>query len=152
MNAARSFRDLRVYRDAFRVAQRVFALSQTWPKVERYSLTDQIRRSSRAVCANLAEAWHKRPYPRHFASKLTDAEAEAGETKAWLDFAVASGYLERSAYEALDADCDRVIGGLVKMRTNPAPWCGPSHVREPEAGYAAGPFSPAPMPPSSPAP
>lgn len=79
---ARRFRELRVYRVAFDAAMRVFELSKSWPAEEKFSLTDQIRRSSRAVCGAVAEAWRKRRYPKHFASKLTDADSESAETRA----------------------------------------------------------------------
>jgi len=85
------FRELRVYCQAFDAAMRIFELSKAWPMEERYSLTDQIRRSSRSVCENVAEAWRKRRYTAHFISKLSDADAEAGESQAWLDFALRCG-------------------------------------------------------------
>lgn len=131
-----NFRQLRVYREAFRIAQRVFELSKRWPREERYALTDQIRRSSRSVCANTAEAWHKRRYPKHFISKLSDANAEAAETQTWLDFALDCDYLDREEYDELNAAYDRVIGGLVKMMASSDRWCGPSDtVRENEESY-----------------
>jgi four helix bundle protein len=80
--------DLEVYQIAFDVAMRVFELSKKFPVEERYSLTDQIRRSSRSVCANLAEAWRKRRYEAAFVAKISDSEAEAAESQAWLQFAV----------------------------------------------------------------
>lgn len=86
------FEDLRVYRDSFEAAMHIFEASKRWPKSEKYSLTDQIRRSSRAVCANISEAWFKRSYPKHFASKLSDATSEAAETLTWLRFAERCGY------------------------------------------------------------
>ena len=85
--AINDFKDLRVYQHAFQTAIRIFDLSEGWPTAERYSMTDQIRRSSRSVCANIAEAWFKRRYPKHFISKLSDAGSEAAETLAWIDFA-----------------------------------------------------------------
>ncbi|HEY3298463.1 MAG TPA: four helix bundle protein, partial [Armatimonadota bacterium] len=88
----RSFRDLSVYGGAFDSAMRIFELTKKFPKDETYSLVDQIRRSSRSVCANLAEAWRKRRYQAHFISKLSDAEAEAEETRVWLDFALKCKY------------------------------------------------------------
>jgi len=90
----RSHSDLDVYRLAFDVAMQVFELSKEFPAEERYSLTDQIRRSSRSVCANLAEAWRKRRYKRAFVLKLSDAEAEAAETQTWIEFAVKCQYLD----------------------------------------------------------
>jgi four helix bundle protein len=80
-------RDLEVYQKAFAAAMRIFELSKSFPKEELYSLTDQIRRSSRSVCANMAEGWRKRRYEKAFASKFSDAEGEAAETQVWLEFA-----------------------------------------------------------------
>ena len=93
--------DLEVYRKAFDGAMLIFAVTKKFPKEETYSLTDQIRRSSRSVCANLAEAWRKRRYKAAFVSKLSDAEGEAAETQVWLQFAVSSGYLEREGSASL---------------------------------------------------
>lgn len=87
------FRELRVYREAFEAAMRIFEYSKAWPKEERYSLTDQVRRSSRSVCEQIAEAWRKRRYIAHFRSKLTDADSEAAETQSWLEFALRCGYI-----------------------------------------------------------
>ena len=98
---ARSFRDLVVYRKARAVAQRIFVLTKAFPVEERYSLTDQVRRSSRSVGAQIAEAWAKRRYPRHFASKLSDADGEQSETQHWLDTAERCGYLGRATVEEL---------------------------------------------------
>jgi four helix bundle protein len=94
----RHFRELRVYQDAFGAAMIIFQLSRSWPQEERYSLTDQIRRASRAVSANIAEAWRKRRYPAHFTSKLSDADSETAETQAWLDFAHSCGYLTKKDF------------------------------------------------------
>ncbi|MEM8558325.1 MAG: four helix bundle protein [Bacteroidota bacterium] len=138
MGVVTSFRELRVYRDAFRASMDIFALSKPWPEEERYALTDQIRRSSRSVFANVAEAWRKRRYPKHFASTLTQADAEAAETQAWLDCAVACGYLDQETRDALNTTYDRIIGSLVKMRHNADRWCGPATtVREEHAAYFA---------------
>lgn len=120
------FRDLDVYEDAFRAARQLYKLSKEWPNVERYALTDQIRRSSRSVNANIAEAWRKRRYPPHFVSKLTDADAEAAETRAWLDFALDHGYLSRKIYAELDDRYDKVQGSLVSMMNNADSWCSPA--------------------------
>ncbi len=129
------FRELRVYRDAFRAAQAIYEASQSWPREERYALTDQIRRSSRSVNANIAEAWRKRRYPKHFVSKLTDADAEAAETRAWLDFARGHDYITQSAYADLDDQYDKIQGSLVKMMRSSDKWCGPASLREPAAPY-----------------
>lgn len=82
-----NYTELKVYQLAFTSAMRIYELSKKWPTEEKYSLTDQIRRSSRSVCGNIAEAWRKRRYPAHFVSKLSDADTEAAETEVWLDFA-----------------------------------------------------------------
>jgi four helix bundle protein len=114
--------DLEVYRDGFDVAMHIFELSKSFPKDETYSLTDQIRRSSRSVCANLAEAWRKRRYEKSFVSKLNDAEAEAAETQVWLQFAVECHYVDRDAAAKLYTDCDAIIGRLVNMANHPDKW------------------------------
>ncbi len=136
------FRDLQVYRDAFRAARRIYDHSSEWPKEERYALTDQIRRSSRSVNANIAEAWRKRLYPKHFISKLSDADAEAAETRSWLDFALAHEYLPKSIYNELDDQYDKVQGSLVSMMNDPNRWCNPADsVQEPQSTYSEnGPF------------
>jgi four helix bundle protein len=131
----RSFRDLRVYREAFLAAREIYQLSRDWPKEERYALTDQIRRSSRSVAANVAEAWRKRRYPNHFVSKLSDSDAEAAETQSWLDFALDYGYVTREQYDDIDDRYDKIQGGLVSMMSNKDQWCGPSRVKEPSADY-----------------
>ena len=87
------FKELRVYREAFDAAMQVFECSKVWPKEGRYSLTDQIRRSSRSVCEPIAEAWRKRRYIAHFRSKQTDSDSEAAETQSWLEFALHGGYI-----------------------------------------------------------
>lgn len=120
------FRELRVYREAFATAMRIFDASKDWPKEERYALTDQIRRSSRSVCANIAEAWRKRRYLAHFISKLSDADSEAAETQSWLDFARESGYITQTEYNELDGFYETISGGLVKMMDGAEDWCGPA--------------------------
>jgi len=114
--------ELDVYKKSFDVAMRVFYVSQAFPKEERYSLVDQIRRSSRSVCANLAEAWRKRRYRAAFVSKLSDGEAEACETQVWLQFAVECKYLEREPARQFYSDYDDVISMIVHMINNPAKW------------------------------
>src|SRR6266478_5332430 len=100
----------------------LFELSKSFPKEETYSLTDQVRRSSRSVCANLAEAWRKRRYELVFISKLSDAETEAAETQVWIEFAVKCGYLSREQGAELYKDCDAIIATLVGMITHPETW------------------------------
>jgi four helix bundle protein len=131
-----SFRELRVYKEAFQAARTIFRCTESWPKEERYALTDQIRRSSRSVFANVAEAWRKRRYPKHFISKLSDADAEAAETRAWLDAALDHSYIDQQTYDDLDATYDQISGSLVKMMTNTDQWCGPAdQVREDQPMY-----------------
>lgn len=101
---------------------RIFELTRTFPNEEKYSMVDQIRRSSRAVCSNLAEAWRKRRYPAHFVSKLSDCEGEADETRVWLEFARASGYVCHEVFDELDLKYDIVLGQLVKMHSEPEKW------------------------------
>jgi four helix bundle protein len=114
--------DVEVYRKAFDGAMLIFAVTKKFPKEETYSLTDQIRRSSRSVCANLAEAWRKRRYKAAFVSKLSDAEGEAAETQVWLQFAVSSGYLEREGSASLYQKYDEIIRMLVSMINKPQAW------------------------------
>jgi four helix bundle protein len=96
-----TFSELEVYKLAFEIQQMVFELSKKFPKEETYSLTDQIRRSSRSVGANIAEAWRKRRYPAHFASKLTDSDGENAETQHWLQTARACSYIDQPTLEKL---------------------------------------------------
>jgi four helix bundle protein len=119
----KDFRELDVYKAAFRGAMEVFSLSQKWPAVERYALTDQIRRSSRSVCANIGEAWRKRRYPASFISKLSDADAEAGETLVWLEFASACKYVDVKDVASLDQHYDHICAQLVTMINQVDKWC-----------------------------
>jgi four helix bundle protein len=116
----RSAKDLTVYRTACQLAMEVFAISKNFPVEERYSLTDQIRRSSRSVCANLREAWAKRKYEAHFVSKLTDVDGENAETKTWLDFAYDCGYLPTADHTRLIQKCHEVGAMLGSMIQNPS--------------------------------
>ena len=118
----RSHTDLEVYQRAFEAAMKIFQLSKAFPKEERYSLTDQIRLSSRSVCANLAEAWRKRRYQAAFVSKLNDSEAEAAETQSWLQFSVKCEYMQREPAELLYRECEKVIGMLVRMQNHAKTW------------------------------
>lgn len=114
--------DLEMYRVAFDAAMKIFELSKRFPMEERYSLTDQIRRSSRSVCANLAEAWRKRRYLAAFIAKLSDAEAEAAETQVWLKFAVKCSYLEIPMARELYRNYNQVLGSIVNIINNPDSW------------------------------
>jgi len=113
---------LEVYKLAFDTSMRIFELTKSFPIEERFSLTDQIRRSSRGVCANLSEAWRKRRYERAFVLKLNDSEAEAAETQTWLEFASRCKYLEARQAKELHEVYDRIIGKLVRMIAHPLPW------------------------------
>ena len=117
-----SANELRVYRTAYALAMDIFSISKKWPKEERYSLTDQIKRSSRSVCANLSEAWAKRRYKAHFISKLTDSDAENSETSTWLNFAKDSGYLTDQKYKKLNDKCRAAGAMLGSMIKKPAPF------------------------------
>jgi four helix bundle protein len=119
---ARVHQDLDVYSRAFDAAMEIFELSRRFPKHEVYSLTDQIRRSSRSVCANVAEAWRKRRYPAAFISKLSDAESEAAETQVWIQFAVRCGYLERDSAGALYQRYNQILATLVGMIKHADAW------------------------------
>ena len=119
---ARVHRDLEVYGRAFDAAMEIFDLSRRFPKHEVYSLTDQIRRSSRSVCANVAEAWRKRRYRAAFISKMSDAEAEAAETQVWIEFAVRCGYLDRDAGGALYQRYNRILATVVGMIHHADAW------------------------------
>ncbi|HEX5105283.1 MAG TPA: four helix bundle protein [Pirellulaceae bacterium] len=114
--------DLQVYQRAHAAAQTIFEHSKRFPKEERYSLTDQIRRCSRSVCGNLAEAWRKRRYPNAFVCKLSDSEAEAAETQVWLQFAVDCKYIDRDAAAELYREYEAIIGMLVAMINRPEDW------------------------------
>ena len=118
----RTHRELIVYKRAFAGAMEIFRLSKSFPPEERYSLTDQARRSSRSVCSNLAEAWRKRRYEAAFISKLSDAEGEAAETQVWLEFAVKCGYVKREIAADLYKEYTDIIGTLVGMITQPETW------------------------------
>src|ERR1044072_4808186 len=118
--------DLEVYKKAFAASLQIFVLSKQFPKEETYSLTDQIRRSSRSICANLAEAWRKRRYKAAFISKLNDAEAEAAETQTWIEFAVRCNYLNRERGKQLFSMYDEVISTFVGMINHSSSWILPS--------------------------
>ena len=114
--------ELEVYKKAFDAAMLIFQESKSFPKEETYSLTDQIRRSSRSVCANLAEAWRKRRYKAAFIAKLSDAESEAAETQVWLEFATKCSYLQHDRASRLDQAYDEILRMLVAMINKPQTW------------------------------
>jgi four helix bundle protein len=118
----RHFRDLEVYQNAFQAGLRVFELSRRFPSDERFALTDQIRRSSRSVCANIAEAWRKRRYTAAFVAKLNDAEGEAAETQVHIEFAFHHGYVLETEFRDIDEAYERVLGQLIRMIDHPEKW------------------------------
>ncbi len=118
----RTHEDLEVYKIAFEMALKIFEISKSFPVEEKYSLTDQIRRSSRSVCANISEAFRKRRYPKSFIAKLNDAEGEAAETQTWIGFASRCNYLQASIAEEMNKTYDRMIGKLVVMSNQPENW------------------------------
>lgn len=118
----RLHRELDVYIMSFRASMKIYELSKSFPREEPYSLTDQFRRSSRSVSANISEAFRKRKYPKAFVSKLSDAEAEAAETQTWLDFALKCGYMNRETYDNLNTEYEHIIGKLVNMTRFPEKW------------------------------
>jgi four helix bundle protein len=118
----RHFRGLDVYQNALATGLRVYELTKKFPGDERYALTDQIRRSSRSVCANIAEAWRKRRYEAAFVSKLSDPETEAAETQVHAEFAFRQDYLSRLQFLEVDGSYEKIIGQLVKMIDQPEKW------------------------------
>lgn len=112
---SKGFKDLKVYQMAYQLAMDIFHLSKSFPKEETYSLTDQIRRSSRSVCANIGEGYRKRNYPKHFSSKMTDADGECSETMIWLDFSKDCSYISLESYKELYEkylEVGRMLGGM----------------------------------------
>lgn len=124
----RHFRDLEVYQNAFNAGLNVYELSKHFPHEEKYSLIDQIRRSSRSVCANLAEAWQKRRYEAAFIAKLSDAEVEAAETQVHLEFAFRHRYISRDAFLTSDDAYEKICAQIIRMIDEPEKWL----IRQPE--------------------
>jgi four helix bundle protein len=118
----RSHKDLEVYKMAFNAAMKIYSLTKSFPKDETYSLTDQIRRASRSVCGNLAEAFRKRIYPKSFVSRLSDAEGESAETQTWLQFSLACNSINEQDFTDLNHVYDNIIGKLVNMSLHPEDW------------------------------
>ena len=118
-----NYEDLEVYKLAIDFQQDIFKLTQTFPREELYSLTDQIRRSSRSIGANIAEAWRKRAYVAHFKSKLTDADAEQAETQHWLRTALLCEYITSPQFEEKINDCKHIGAMIGKMMRNAEHWC-----------------------------
>lgn len=118
----RKHQDLLVYKKALEASMKIFEVSKSFPREETYSLTDQIRRSSRSVSANIAEAWRKRIYKAAFIAKINDAEGEAAETETWIEYTVRCGYLDREIAKDLYGVYEEVISILVSMRNKPEDW------------------------------
>ncbi len=118
----KSHEELEVFEQSFMAAMDILELTKSFPKEEKYSLSDQIRRSSRSVCANIAEAYRKRYYPKSFISKINDAEGEAAETQAWIKITLSCNYIDHKKSEELMAIYNNILGKLVKMRNNPQHW------------------------------
>ncbi len=123
MGLAKSFRDLKVYKLAFATAMEIFEITRRFPTEEKYSLTDQIRRSSRSVCTNIAEGWRKRRYKAVFINKLTDSAQEAAETQSWLDFALSCKYIDGKTLARLDEQCEHIFAMLATMEQKAESFC-----------------------------
>ena len=123
MEFAKSFRDLDVYRRALELMVDINAFCNTLPAKERFVLSDQMRRASRSVCANIAEAWRKRRYKAAFISKLSDAETEAGEMQCWLDVALKLAYMPKEQYKQFDQCLEYLIAQIITMIKNADQWC-----------------------------
>ena len=122
MKIIKTHKELTVYQLSFTSGMEIFELTKSFPKEETYSLTDQIRRSSRSVSGNLAEAFRKRRYPKHFISKLSDSEGEAAETQVWLDYALACNYIDKEVHYDLTDKYDHIIAMIINMIRNPENW------------------------------
>jgi len=118
-----SFRDLRVYQASFELQQQVFQVTRNFPREEMYSLTDQFRRASRSIGANIAEAWQKRRYQAHFVSKLTDSDGEQAETQHWITTSLACGYITQDVHDSLMAKCSDIGKMLGSMLAKPEKFC-----------------------------
>jgi len=117
-----SYKDLRVYKASIAASMEIFEITKKFPTEEKYSLTDQIRRSSRSVSANISEAWRKRRYRAAFIAKLSDSETEACETQVWLEISFLCKYISKTQMEKLDKDYENIIGQIVKMIDGADKW------------------------------
>ena len=123
MSTIKFHQDLKVFQKSFETAMTIYELSKSFPKEELYSLTDQSRRSSRSVSANISEAWGKRKYEKSFVAKLTDSEGEARETQTWLQFTFACKYINEEQFNNLNNQYNQIIGMLVNMMSQSQNWC-----------------------------
>ena len=122
MSSIKHYRELNVYQNGMDWIVKIFEITRTFPPDERFSLTDQVRRSSRSVCANLGEAWRKRRYQAAFIAKLSDAETEAAETQVHAEVAWRCGYISKPQFHEIDEAYDRILGQIVKMIDQPEKW------------------------------
>ena len=123
MSKIESFKDLIVYQKAYKLAMEIFEISKSFPKEEKYSLTDQIRRSSRSVTSCIAESWAKRRYEKSFVNKLTDSLGEENETEVWLDYSKDCKYIQNEIHETLLSEYIEVRKMLISMINNTDKWC-----------------------------
>ena len=122
MKLIKTHKELDVYKMTVEMAMEIFEITKSFPNEEKYSLIDQIRRSSRSVAANIAEAFRKRRYPKAFISKLSDSEGEAAETQVWLEFSEKCRYISKEIQEKLDKQYDNIIGKIINMINHPDKW------------------------------
>ena len=122
MDKIKSHKDLKVYQLAYEAALEIHEITKSFPTEERYSLTDQIRRSSRSVCSNIAEAWRKRRYQKHFISKLSDSESEASETQVWLDMSESFKYIDNKTHNDLYDKYEHILAMLINISNQPEKW------------------------------
>lgn len=115
----KGFKELTIYQWAYALAKTIFEITKQFPTEEKYSLTDQIRPSSRSICGNIGEGYRKRKYPKHFASKMTDADAECTETQIWLDFVCDFQYIDRPTHDQLTKEYEEIGRTLGGMTNNP---------------------------------
>ncbi|MEW6607669.1 MAG: four helix bundle protein [bacterium] len=118
-----SYKDLKVYQLAYQLAMEIFEQTKSFPKEEKYSLIDQMRRSSRSVCTSIAEAWRKRRYPKYFTNKLTDADAEGSETQVWIDFSLSCKYINVEIYKYWTQGYEEIGKMLNGMLKQPEKFC-----------------------------
>ena len=123
MEKVRTHKDLRVFALSFEAGMEIYEITKLFPKEEMYSLTDQIRRSSRSVSGNIGEAFRKRRYPKSFVSKLSDSEGEAAETQIGLDYALACNYVDVERYQKVFDKYDHILAMIVTMISKPDSWC-----------------------------
>src|SRR2546423_13742171 len=122
MGLVKHYRELDVYQNAMNLTMKIFELTKHWPSEERFNLTDQIRRSSRSVCTNLAEAWRKRRYRAAFVAKLSDSETEAAETQVWAEIAMRCRHFDQNVFREIDESYEKVLGQIVKIIDQPEKW------------------------------